>query len=97
MALHYYVQKQYVEDGQRKTPANYPYETRAEAERQYDLMLAAAWKNEIDIAEPTMLVEMEAIELGTIEQGKIKREFLVHTKPAPEPEPEGEEEPVEGE
>ena len=91
MALNYYVQRQYVENGERKTPANYPYATRAEAEKQYALMVSAMWNNEINVAQPTMTVELESVELGTIESGKIKREVLQHVKPQPESEPETEE------
>lgn len=86
----YYVQRQYSENGERKTPANYPYATRPEAERQYALMLAAMWKNEMDVEQPSMVVDYESVEMGTIEHGKIKREYLAHVKPQPEPEPEPE-------
>ena len=96
--MYYYVQRQYVSEGQRQTPANYPYATRAEAEKQYALMVSAMWNNEINVADPTMKVDIESVELGTIEGGKVKREVLVHVKPAPEPEeevePEGGEEPA---
>ncbi len=88
--MNYYVIRQYSKGGVRQTPANYPYQTRPEAERQYALLQAAAWKNEMDVAEPTMDIDFEAIEIGTVEQGKIARLYLVHTKPAPEPEPEEE-------
>lgn len=69
MALNYYVIKQYSENGVRKTPMNYPYSTRAEAERQYALMVAAAWKNEIDLLDPEkeMNVDFESVEIGTVE------------------------------
>ena len=83
MALHYYVIRQYTESGERKTPQNYPYATRAEAEKQYNLMLAAAWGREVDKDNPEMVCELESIELGTIEQGRIKRETLVHEKSEP--------------
>lgn len=94
MALNYYVIKQYSKGGVRQTPANYPYSTRAEAERQFNLLKAAVWKNEIDIAEETMDIDFEAIEMGTVEQGKIDRLFIVHTKPVP-PAPEEETTPEE--
>ena len=92
--MYYYVIRQYVEEGQRKTPSNYPYATRAEAEKQYALMVSAMWNNEINVADPNMKVDMEPVELGTIEGGKVKREVLQHVKPEPEPEPEPEEEPA---
>ena len=88
--MNYYVIRQYSENGVRKTPANYPYGTRPEAERQYNLLCAAAWKNEIDIAEPTMNIDFESVEIGTVEQGAIDRKFFRHVKPEPEPEPEPE-------
>ena len=80
MALHYYVIRQYTENGERKTPQNYPYSTRAEAEKQYSLMLAAAWGREVDKDNPEMICELESVEMGTIEQGRIKREALTHEK-----------------
>ena len=83
MALNYYVIRQYSKGGVRQTPANYPYSTRAEAERQFNLLKAAAWKNEIDIAEDTMDIDFESVEIGTVEQGKIDRLFISHTKPTP--------------
>lgn len=102
--MNYYVIKQYSEDGVRKTPANYPYATRPEAERQYALMLAAAWKNEIDLQNPEtsdfMKVDFESIEIGTIEQGKIDRKYFAHVRPEfpePEVEPETPETPEEPE
>lgn len=94
--MNYYVIRQYSENGQRKTPANYPYTERAEAERQYALMLAAAWKNEMDKDLDTMQVDFESVEIGTIEQGRIKREFFAHIKSVPVEEEEEENEPIEG-
>lgn len=50
--------------------------------------------NELDIEEPTMDIDFESIEIGTIEQGKINRLYLKHNKPipeTPEDEPETEE------
>lgn len=93
---HYYVIRHYSENNERKTPANYPYEDRAQAERQYNLLCAAAWLNEINKDDPTknMNVDFESVEMGTVEQGGIngKRMYIVHTKaPQPEPEPEPEE------
>lgn len=93
--MNYYVIRQFSKAGTRQTPANYPYTDRAEAERQYALMLAAAWKNEMDVAEPTMDIDFESVEIGTVEQGKIKREFFAHVKPEFLPEPEPEVEPAE--
>ena len=93
--MNYYVIRQYSKGGVRQTPANYPYSTRAEAERQFNLLKAAAWKNEIDVAEDTMDVDFESVEIGTVEQGKIDRLFIAHTKPSPEPIPEEEPEPEE--
>lgn len=92
--MNYYVIRQYSKAGVRQTPANYPYATRAEAERQYNLLSAALWKNEMDIALDTMDIDFEAIEMGTIEQGKINRIYMAHVKPAVEPEPEPEPEPT---
>lgn len=89
--MNYYVIRQYSENGTRKTPANYPYSTRPEAERQYNLLCAAAWLNEINIESPTMLVDFESVEIGTVEHGMIDRKFFNHVKPQPEPEPEPEE------
>lgn len=85
--MNYYVIRQYSESGQRKTPANYPYITRAEAERQYNLLCAAAWKNEMDMLDPTkeMNVDFESVEIGTVEQGKIDRRFFAHVRPEAEP------------
>lgn len=88
--LHYYVIRQYVENGERKTPTNYSYSTRPEAEKQYALMVSAMWGREVDKDNPQMVCDLESIEMGTIEQGKIKREALEHIK-TPEPQ----EEPVE--
>lgn len=89
--MNYYVIRQYSKGGIRQTPANYPYSTRAQAERQFNLLKAAAWKNEIDIEEPTMDIDFESIEIGTIEQGKIDRLYLKHNKPISEtPEDESE-------
>lgn len=87
MPLHYYVIRQYTENGERKTPQNYPYATRAEAEKQYGLMVAAMWGREVDKDKPEMLCDLESIEMGTIEQGRIKRESLVHVKEQPAEEP----------
>ena len=88
--MNYYVIRQYSKGGVRQTPANYPYATRAEAERQYNLLSAALWKNEMDVALDTMDIDFESIEMGTIEQGKINRIYMAHVKPAVEPEPEPE-------
>ena len=93
--MNYYVIRQYSESGTRKTPANYPYATRPEAERQYNLLCAAAWKNEIDIALDTMLVDFESVEIGTVEHGMIDRKYFNHVKPEPEPVPEEPEEVTE--
>ena len=87
MPLHYYVIRQYTENGERKTPQNYPYATRAEAEKQYGLMVAAMWGREVDKDKLEMLCDLESIEMGTIEQGRIKRESLVHVKEQPAEEP----------
>ena len=96
---HYYVIKQYSENSERKTPANYPYEDAAQAERQFNLMCAAVWQNEINKDSGTMNVDWESVEMGTVEQGGIKgkRLYKEHIKtPQPEPEPEEpEEEPAE--
>ena len=94
--MNYYVIRQYSTNGQRMTPANYPYQTRPEAERQYNLLCAAAWKNEMDVALDTMTVDFESVEIGTVEQGAIERKYFLHTKPQPEPEPEPEPEELEG-
>ena len=91
MALHYYVIRQYTENNERKTPANYAYATRAEAEKQYALMVSAMWGREVDKDEPTMVCDCESVELGTIEQGRIKREYLAHEKSEEEPVEEPEE------
>lgn len=93
--MNYYVIKQYSEGGVRKTPANYPYQTRPEAERQYNLLCAAAWKNEMDVALDTMLVDFESVEIGTIEHGSIDRKFFNHAKPVIPEEPVESEEPIE--
>jgi len=93
--LHYYVIRQYTENGERKTPANYPYSTRAEAEKQYALLLSGMWNREVTKDDPEMVCDLESIEMGTIEQGKIKRESLEHIKDEPAPTPEPEEEPSE--
>jgi hypothetical protein len=86
--MNYYVIRQYSKAGTRQTPANYPYTDRAEAERQYALLLAAAWKNEMDKEHETMDIDFESVEIGTVEQGKIKREYFDHVKPEPEAEAE---------
>lgn len=90
---HYYVIRHYSENNERKTPANYPYEDAAQAERQFNLMCAAVWLNEINKDDPTknMNVDWESVEMGTVEQGGIKgkRLYKEHIKtPQPEPEPE---------
>lgn len=82
--MNYYVIRQYSKGGVRQTPANYPYSTRAEAERQFNLLKAAAWTNEINIDQDTMDIDFESVEIGTVEQGKIDRLYLVHTKSSPE-------------
>lgn len=84
MALHYYVIRQYTENGERKTPANYAYSTRAESEKQYALMVAAMWGREVQKDDPTMTCDLESIEMGTVEHGRIKRESLEHVKEQPE-------------
>lgn len=83
MSLHYYVIRQYTENGERKTPQNYPYSTRAEAEKQYALMVAAMWGREVQKDDPAMTCDLESIDMGSIEQGKIKREALAHVKEQP--------------
>lgn len=88
--MNYYVIRHYSTNGQRMTPANYPYQTRPEAERQYNLLCAAAWKNEMDVALDTMTVDFESVEIGTVEQGAIERKFFNHVKPAIEVQPEEE-------
>ena len=85
--MNYYVIRQYSKAGVRQTPANYPYNNRPEAERQYALLLAAAWKNEMDVALDTMDIDFESVEIGTVEQGKIDRRYFNHVKPEPEVEP----------
>ena len=74
---HYYVIRHYSENNERKTPANYPYEDRAQAERQYNLLCAAAWLNEINKDDPTknMNVDFESVEMGTVEQGAVRFSF----------------------
>lgn len=83
--MYYYVIRHYSESGTRKTPANYPYATRAEAERQYALLVAAAWANEIALQEgKTMNIDFESVEIGTVEQGKIDRRYFAHVRPTSE-------------
>jgi hypothetical protein len=83
--MYYYVIRHYSENGTRKTPANYPYATRAEAERQYALLVAAAWANEIALQEgKEMNIDFESVEIGTVEQGKIDRRYFAHVRPIPE-------------
>lgn len=89
--MNYYVIRQYSNNGIRQTPANYPYQTRPEAERQYNLLCAAAWLNESNKDLDTMTVDFESVEIGTVEQGKIRREYWKHEKTPVEPEPEPEE------
>ena len=79
MALHFYAMKRAVKNGTPQTPANYPYNTREEAERQFYLLCASAIAN----ADGN---DCCAVEYGTIEQGKIDRKYWEF--PAePEPEP----------
>lgn len=82
MTLHFYAQRKTVKNGSAQTPANYPYTTRNEAERQFYLLCAAAIAN-------TDGNDLVSVEYGTIEQGIIERRFWDHT-PEPEPEPEPE-------
>lgn len=83
--MNYYVIRQYSKAGVRQTPANYPYNNRPEAERQYALLLAAAWANEIALQEgKEMNIDFESVEIGTVEQGKIDRRYFAHVRPTPE-------------
>ena len=59
---HYYAQKKYVKGGQPQTPANYPYDNRNDAERQYFLLCAAAIANNDGN-------DVVSVEWGTIENG----------------------------
>lgn len=89
MDLHFYAQKKFVKNGTPQTPQNYPYATRAEAERQFYLLCAAAIAN-------TNGDDIVSVEYGTIEQGVLERRFWNYI-PEPEPEPEVEETPADEE
>ena len=81
--LHFYAMKRAVKNGTPQTPANYPYASRAEAERQFYLLCASAIANSDEN-------DCIAVEYGTIEQGKVERRFWDFAEPAPEPEEEAE-------
>ena len=53
---------------------------------QYFLYCANSVKNDAK-------TDLDTVEFGSVEQGKIKRERFNHPQPAPEPEPETEPEP----
>ena len=85
MALHFYAQKKTVKNGAAQTPANYSYDSRSDAEKQFHLLCASAIAN----ADQNDIV---SVEYGTIEQGIVERRFWDHTPEIqPEPEPEVEE------
>ena len=66
--LHFYATRRTVKGGNPQTPANYPYSTRNEAERQFYLLCASAIAN-------TDENDAVSVEYGTIEQGSIERKF----------------------
>ena len=66
--LHFYAQRKTVKGGSGVTPANYYYETRNEAERQFYLLCASAIAN-------TDGNDLVSVEYGTVEQGAVERKF----------------------
>jgi len=83
MARHFYAMKRSIKNGAPQTPANYPYDTKDEALRQFHLLCASALA-------PTVDTDADAIEWGTIEKGMEEREYFNHPQPEPEPEPQPE-------
>lgn len=73
--MHFYAQKKTVKNGAAQTPANYSYDNRNEAERQFYLLCASAIANADEN-------DMISVEYGTIEQGAIDRRYWDFT-PAP--------------
>ena len=72
MAVHYYAQRQAYKNGQPQTPANYPYTSRDDAEKQFHLLCANAITNSDGF-------DFASVEFGTVEQGKLERKFYDHT------------------
>lgn len=76
---HYYAQRKAVKNGQPQTPANYPYNTPEEAERQYYLLCASAIANNDGF-------DVVSVEYGSIENGAISHRSWIHKTEAPESE-----------
>ena len=74
----YYAQRKSVKAGVPQT-VNNRFGERAEMERQFHLYCASAATNADNN-------DMDSVEWGTIEQGRIERKFWNHPTPAPEPE-----------
>ena len=75
----YYSERRSIQNGEAKLPV-YKTGTRAEMERQYHLFCASAAIN-------TDGNDVDSIEWGTIEQGKLERKVWITPAPEPEPEP----------
>ena len=74
----YYAQRKSVKAGVPQT-VNNRFGERAEMERQFHLYCASAATNADNN-------DMDSVEWGTIEQGRIERKFWSWPTPAPEPE-----------
>ena len=79
----YYAQRKEVKNGAGKTPSNYYYETRNEAEKQFYLLCSNAIENK-------ETRDMVSVEYGTVEHGVIERKAWIFPQPVPEPEAEEE-------
>ena len=75
---HFYAIKQYYKNGTPQTPANYAYDNRNDAEKQFHLLCANAITNSDG-------ADCHAIEWGTLEQGKLERNFYDHAVTPEEP------------
>ena len=74
---HFYATKRSIKNGTPQTPANYPYETKNEALRQYYLLCAGALAPNVD-------TDADAVEWGSIEKGSEERKYFSHPQPEPE-------------
>lgn len=77
----YYATKRTAKNGAAVTPANYSYDNRSDAEKQYHLLCASAITNSDGN-------DLAAIEWGTVEQGAIERKLYTFAQPEPVAEPE---------